>query len=395
MKTQQHFFSTVVLLLILGFFFSPLAAQKKKLKRSSGKDTIDVSTFWDSSHHWYDINDEVTKIIVPVPGQKQYDKTEIEKIADNILLYQRSNGGWPKNYDMRAILTDDQKKALVSAKDDILMTTFDNGATHSQVEYLARVYSITKKTQFKEACLKGIDFILSAQYSNGGWPQFFPDTSGYRKYITFNDGAMCGVMKVLLAIVQNKSHYSFVDEERRTKVQKAFDKGLECILNCQIKVNDTLTAWCQQHNNITLLPQNARTFEPKAICSQESAGLLEFLMSIKNPSQEIINSVNAAVQWFEKSKIFGLKYENVSAPHADFQYHKADFDRIVVEDSTAPPIWARLYEIDTNKPIFCNRNGIVVYSLAEVERERRTGYAWYGYEAQPVLNKYYQNIRLK
>src|SRR3989304_301585 len=101
-------FRCITFLLALLFTFSPehtsLLAQKKN------KDTIDVSSFWDSSHHWYDINDEV-KVITPLPGQKQFGRDEIEKIADNILLYQCTNGGWPKNYDMRAILTDDQKKA--------------------------------------------------------------------------------------------------------------------------------------------------------------------------------------------------------------------------------------------------------------------------------------------
>jgi hypothetical protein len=29
-----------------------------------------------------------------------------------------------------------------------------------------------------------------------------------------------------------------------------------------------------------------------------------------------------------------------------------------------------------------------VYSLAEVERERRDGYAWYNYSPQKILNKY-------
>jgi len=374
---------------LLSFFLAcAFVLSVSTLAQKKNKDTIDVSSFWDSSHHWYDINDEVDKIIVPLPEQKEYNKSEIEKIGDNILLYQRANGGWPKNYDMRAILTDEQKKTLLAAKNDNSMTTFDNGATHSQVEYLARVYSITKKERFKDACLKGIDFILSAQYPNGGFPQFFPDTSGYRKYITFNDGAMAGVMKVLLAIEQNKPHYSFVDEERRVKVHRAYEKGVECILRSQIKVNDTLTAWSQQHDNITLQPQSARTFEPKAICGQESAEIVQFLMKIKKPSEEIISAVNAAVRWFEKSKIFGIKVLNVDASDTQFIYHKSNFDRIVVEDPTAPPIWARFYEIETNRPLFCNRDAKPVYSLAEVARERRTGYAWYGYEGENVLKAY-------
>jgi hypothetical protein len=38
--------------------------------------------------------------------------------------------------------------------------------------------------------------------------------------------------------------------------------------------------------------------------------------------------------------------------------------------------------------LFCDRNSKYLYSLAEVSRERRTGYGWYTYSPQEVLNKY-------
>jgi PelA/Pel-15E family pectate lyase len=69
-------------------------------------------------------------------------------------------------------------------------------------------------------------------------------------------------------------------------------------------------------------------------------------------------------------------------------FHAADFDRVVVDDPKAPPIWARFYELGTGRPLFCNRDGKAVYSLAEVDRERRTGYGWYTYDPAKVLEKY-------
>jgi PelA/Pel-15E family pectate lyase len=353
-------------------------------------DSINTSGFNDSAHHWYDINDEVHKLFKANPGQQRYRTSQISEIADNILLYQKSNGGWDKNYDMLAILTEEQKKILLLSKNNILLTTFDNGATHSQIVYLVKAYSSIQNKLYKDACLRGIDFILSAQYPNGGFPQFFPDTSGYRKYITFNDGAMGGVLKILHNIVRNKPEYSFVDQDRRKKVQAAFTLGVECILKCQIRVNDTLTAWCQQHDNIDLRARGARTFEPAAVCSQESSELVLFLMSIKNPDKNVIDAVNSAVEWFLRSRIFGIKVETVKAQQTDYMYHSTDIDKIVVNDKNAPPIWSRMYELHTNVPMFCNRDGKPVYSLAEVERERRTGYKWYGYEPDEVLTKYSQ-----
>ena len=181
---------------------------------------IDLSNFQDSAHHWYDINDDV-KVIEPLPNRPKYDPADIVAIAENILLFQKSNGGWPKNYDMSAILTDEQRAAVQNAR-TALNTTFDNDATHSHVRYLAEASLQTNDRRYREACLKGLDFILSAQYANGGWPQCYPDTSGYRKYITFNDGAMVGVVKILRNVVAQKPEYAFVDTGRREKIRKAY-----------------------------------------------------------------------------------------------------------------------------------------------------------------------------
>lgn len=347
---------------------------------------LDTSLFLDSAHHWHDIQDE-DKMIVPIENQNKYSLSEIEKIADNILLYQKSNGGWPKNYDMSAILTEDQKLSLLKLKNK-LNTTFDNGATHSQLNYLGTAYYKTKFERYKESFLRGIYFVLSAQYVNGGWPQFYPDTSSYRKYITFNDGAMIGIMKLLHKIVYTTESFSFIADSLYSKIKSAYEKGINCILNCQIVENGELTAWCQQHDNQDFHPQNARSFEIASITNGESSEIVKFLMTIDNPDERIINSINSAVKWFEDSKIYGIKVEVIKAPKADYIYHSTEVDKVVVDDSMAQPIWTRYYELETHKPMFCNRDGKVVYSLKEVERERRTGYIWYVYDPQEILDLY-------
>ncbi|MDI6803088.1 MAG: pectate lyase [Bacteroidota bacterium] len=363
-----------------------VASWAQQYKDTNDNQTIDTTGFIDSTHHWYDIYDE-DKVITPSPHQPRYKINQIVEISDNILLYQKLNGGWPKNYDMLAILTEEQKYSLQKVKEKT-NTTFDNGATHSQIHYLAKAYTATKIGRFKAGCLRGIDFILAAQYPNGGFPQFFPDTSGYRKYITFNDGAMIGVMKVLHDIIQNKPWYSFVDSFTRIKVLQAFDKGVECILKCQIIQHSKLAGWSQQHDNVNFRPQGARTFEPAALGGEESADIVRFLMSLENPSLEIISAIQTAVKWLKESQIYGIRVETIEAPAMVYKYSTSKIDRVVVEDPKAVPIWARLYELGTNKPLFCNRDGIPVYSLAEVERERRSGYSWYTYEPDRVFKEY-------
>ncbi|MBI3111939.1 MAG: pectate lyase, partial [Ignavibacteriales bacterium] len=360
-----------------------LPAHAQETRKPAAHLEIDISGFYDSSHHWYDIQDE-DRIITPEKDQQRYAPSEIRMIADNILLFQKSNGGWPKNYDMLALLTPEQREAVLRAKEE-LNTGFDNGATYTQVEYLAKAFAATSDKLYQEGCLRGIGYILSAQYPNGGWPQFFPDTSGYRKYITFNDGAMIGVMKTLQGIVERQPRYSFVDKELVTEVGNAFRRGIDCILRCQIRENGVLTAWCQQHDNIDFRPREARVYELPSISGQEGAEVALFLMSVQNPTHEVVASVEAAVQWFRKSQITGIRIEEINAPTEQFIYHTSSNDKVVVTDPNAPPIWARFYELGTGKPLFSDRKGKRLYSMAEVERERRTGYGWYSYTPEEVL----------
>ena len=372
---KYHSKILAILLVSVAVTFSVYAQKETKV--------FDVSGFQDSRHHWLDITDH-EQVIVPSKDQKSYQPSNVREIADNILLYQQPNGGWPKNYDMMAILTADQKKILAEHRDSN-NTTFDNGATYNQVEYLSKAFSLLGDKKYEEGVLRGLRFILKAQYKIGGWPQFYPDVSGYRKYITFNDGAMIGVMDVLQNIVQNVSYYSFVNDELRKEAGNAYQKGIDCILKCQIIENGTPTVWCQQHDNITLEPVGARAFELPSESSEESAEIVRLLMRVKNPDKEIINAVKNAVGWFQKVEIKGERVETIPAKHIVYKYHVANNDRIVVNDSSALPIWTRYYELGTGRPMFANRDGKKVYQLSDVLRERRTGYAWYGYWPQKLI----------
>lgn len=370
----------LLVILLPVFLYTSSFAQEKVFA------PISMEPFGDSMRHWYGIHDD-NNIINPVANQPVYKETEIIRIADNILLFQRNNGGWPKNYDMRAILTSEQVDRLVSTKNK-LHTTFDNSTTYTHIEYLAQVYTLTRIEKYKDACLKGINFTLSAQYPNGGWPQYFPLEDNYSRRITFNDGAYIGIMKMLKKVVDNNPDFSFIGNDVRRKVKLAFEKGLDCILKTQIIDNGKLTAWCQQHNEIDLSPAWARAFEPPSICNGESAPIVLFLMSIDNPSPKIIESVQSAVKWFDDSKIYHTRVKTVTAPPEKSRWKTTTYDKVVVIDSLAPPIWTRYYELETEKPLFCDRNSKFLYSLAEVSRERRSGYGWYTYAPKDVLDEY-------
>lgn len=349
---------------------------------------IDPRPFADNAGHWYGIADK-NNMINALPGKPRYKPTDIRQIADNILLFQKANGGWPKNYDMFAVLTEEQKQEVAKHK-NVLNTTFDNGTGYTQVRALAIAYKATKEVKYKEAAVRGLQYILAAQYKNGGWPQYYPLQNNYSSHITYNDGGMEGIVQALKHVADKESLYDFIDDKLRARIIKAYEKGIDCILKTQIIDNGALTAWCQQHDEVTLAPAWARKFEPPSICNGESSGLVLFLMSIDHPDQKIINAIQAAVRWFENSKIYNTRIKTVKADTLVTNYRINTTDRVVVTDSAAPPVWTRYYELGTHKPLFCNRDSKVVYSLAEVERERRDGYAWYTYAPERVLELYAQ-----
>ncbi len=337
---------------------------------------ISTSGFGSGIQHWRRIRDE-SRFIQALPDQPSYQPTQVPEIVENILLFQRENGGWPKDYDMLAVLTDEQRQTVRETRSRT-DTSFDNGNVHSQVVYLAQAFTVSGDPAWRDACLRGFDFMLSAQMPNGGFPQRYPVAKGYSRHITFNDGVMMGIVNALQDCSEGASHWTWIDMDRKAKAKDAVTRSVECILRCQIVVDGQRTGWCQQHDEKTYAAASARTFELASICPQETTEVVRFLMRFESPSDEMKSAMASAVDWLESVELPGVKVSRVEAPREEFERHTADFDVVVVSDPQAPPLWARHYEIGTNRPIFAGRDGLKKYTLAEIAKERRTGTVWYG-----------------
>lgn len=307
---------------------------------------------------------------------------EASEIADQVVLYQRNSGGWPKNIEMHHALNSDDKKKLEQLKTEAKGSTIDNGATTQELIFLHKVYAHFPKESYKKAIISGLNYILEAQYQNGGWSQFYPLQKGYYSHITYNDDAMVNVLKFLQDITNHKDQYTFLTETHFQNIQTAFDKGIDCILATQYKQNGLLTAWCAQHDENTLEPAKARAYELPSLSGYESANIVLLLMSLENPSYEVINAVNHAVYWFQNTQLPKTKFEAVYAEDGSLK------DKIVVQTKEVNPIWARFMDLQTNAPFFCGRDGVKKDSLSQIDWERRTGYAWYTNLPQKVLVKY-------
>lgn len=308
---------------------------------------------------------------------------EARRIGDQLLLYQRVTGGWPKNIDMVKPLTDEERQTVLTQKSRRNDSTVDNKATITQIPFLARLYQQTKDERYKTGFLLGMEYLLSGQYDNGGWPQFWPENRDYQIHITYNDNAMVNVMKILRDARKHVDPYTptLIDDSLQQRCAKAFDKGIECILRTQIVVNGEPTVWCQQHDRETFLPAKARAYELPSYCTQESAAITFLLMQISMPDERIIYAVNGAMKWFEAHKLTGIRLERYQTP-------EGVYDVRIVEAPAAPPLWARFYDLEEGKPFFCDRDGRPKRSLQEIGYERRTGYGWYNDSPANLYKKY-------
>jgi PelA/Pel-15E family pectate lyase len=333
---------------------------------------ITLRAFGDSANHWYNFTNN-NSLISPAVNQQKYSDLSYIDISNNILYFQRANGGWMKNYDMTAILTPDQIDTLIATKSNV-NTTFDNGCTYGHIEYLSGAYTITKDDRYKDACIRGINFILTAQYQNGGWSQNYPIQENYTQNITFNDGATIGIMKLFKDI----------------RILLSYQKGLFLITQLQIKRQGIPTAWAQQYDEVSLTPSWGRSYEPPSICSDESCTILEFLMSIDNPSNEIINSVQFGMTWLGKTAISDIRVETFDALPliSEYKVKPITTDRRVVQKIGAQKMWSIFYRVSDDKLIFCDRDGSIKDSFSDLERERRVGYAWYTYKPLVTFRVY-------
>jgi len=326
-----------------------------------------------------------------------YATPEARHIGDVILSFQTPAGGWSKNLDMattprlpgQSYTTDNLSKHL--GPDDFdaprdpnwnYIGTLDNDATTTQIQFLARFIAHTPDAEdapYRAGLLRGIEYLLAAQFPNGGWPQVWPLEGGYHDAITFNDNAVTKAAEVLNEVVESRPGYTFVPAGIRSRAISAFAKALDCILATQIKIDGRPTVWAQQHDALTLAPVAGRNFEPAALASGESADLLVYLMSLPHPSAAIKASVAAGVAWLKGAAIYGFDWSDGRTTEGG---------RHLSPKPGAGPIWARYYCIATGKPIFGDRDKTIHDNVNELSLERRNGYAWYSSGPQQALDAY-------
>jgi PelA/Pel-15E family pectate lyase len=324
-----------------------------------------------------------------------YGRTEARRIADIIVSFQTPAGGWGKNLNftqhLRApgehFVADNGSMFLGTGDNDATrdahwsyVGTFDNGATITQLRYLAKVITTSGTNQvaaYRASFLRGLDYVFAAQYPNGGWPQVWPLAGGYHDAITYNDNAIVNVLKLLQEVADSKNEFAFMPAQARAQAAASLKRGLGCLLATQIVAAGRRTVWCQQYDALTLQPTSARNYEMPCQSSGESGAIVLFLMALPDPDTNVVTAVRAAVVWFDKTKLKDVAFKSTGP----------DGRRLVSEPGSGP-IWARYCEIGSDRPIFGDRDKTIHDTVDEISFERRKGYAWFNDTPKRVLEHY-------
>jgi len=259
---------------------------------------------------------------------------------------QRQAGGWDHKAEVSS-LTPSSPPQKVKGH-----CTLDDRITQGALSFLMDLDDSIDEIWLSEAVDLGLRFLLQSQYPNGGWPQWYPLRGGYHDYYTFNDNTINDCIAVLLEAHRRYDREAFLQSAR---------KGGEFILHSQLPAPQA--GWAQQYDR-DLQPAWARKYEPPAACSAVTARNIRTLLNLYlyTNDNRYLAPIPAAIDWLEHSQL-------------------------------APEHWARFYELESNRPIYGDRDGRIHYDYDELSSERKKGYAWQGHFGVPEAVARYQTIK--
>jgi PelA/Pel-15E family pectate lyase len=239
------------------------------------------------------------------------------------------------------------------------VSTFDDDTTQSALRFLMALAeaSPTKDEPIQGALDYGLQGLLGAQYPNGAWPQGYdgkrrettndpakraqipkewsrtPDVKEYWWQYTLNDGAMGDCIRTLLEAHERSKKPEYLEAARR---------GGDFILLAQLPGSQS--GWAQQYN-FAMEPAWARRFEPPAVSSGESTGIIRILIDLyaATGDEKYLKPIPVAIDWLKRSQIGTNK-------------------------------WARFYELGSNKPLYFTKD----YRLVYTDDDLPTHYAFQG-----------------
>jgi len=294
---------------------------------------------------------------------------DLDLYTHNLTTWQMTHGGFSKAHASLYVNAWDGKAELSSwtGTNGEPLGMFDNNATVQEMRLLAVRYAATTnatyKKEFRASFQKALGFVLKSQLPNGGWPQVYPKRGNYSDMATYNDNAMIRAMVMVKDLVDKKApfHTDITTADTLALLNTALTKAVNFAVKAQIVNGGKPTVWCAQHNPTTYAPEGARAYELASKSGSESIGVTYFLMAWPDQTTAIQNAVKGSIAWYKKTKV------------SDLQFSSGVFSTVAGKS-----LWYRFYDVATDSPFFCDRDGIKTRDFSTLSVERQTGYQWAG-----------------
>jgi PelA/Pel-15E family pectate lyase len=277
-----------------------------------------------------------------------------KEAADALVWGQLASGGWDYQIDFdpvgskRWYFRRDKEKGEPQGRRRNY-SVFDDNTTQSALRFLMDIDEATgKRGAYHDSVKYALEFMLESQFPNGAWPQVYPlPERGYSRYYTFNDNAMNDCIAVMLGA------YRIYSDARCLNSAK---KGGDFIIASQLPAPQS--GWAQQYDH-DMKPAPARWFEPAACCSAVTVRNVHTLIELylETGEDKYLKPIPSALNWLERSKL----------PEG---------------------VWARFYELETNRPIYVTSDRRVVYERADL----RPGYSWFADYGGEEVSRLYNNV---
>lgn len=327
------------------------------------------------------------KLTAPLPARKakNFGLNAIDNPAalNAVLSYQTVLGGWSKRTDMQQV----RKPGQLAGSEPSFIPTFDNGATSTQIRWLVAYYpkaGAADQAKIRTALTSAVQFVLRAQYPNGGFPQSYPLRGSYHDAITLNDNVMTDLLNLLWDIA-NQADYQWLAADVRTSAQVGFAKGVAWLVSTQVVVDGKRTVWTAQHHPLSGAPIAARKFEQISLVSSESSAVLQLLLDKglykEQSSPGVLPALCSGIAWLQQHQI------------RDKIWQRHDTGSALVEKKGAQT-WARFYSLPQQQPVFFDRDGQTYTDVNQLSLERQHGYGWYQTNAKGVLKAWQKRPEL-
>lgn len=310
-----------------------------------------------------------------------YRHNQIKAIADNLLLMQRNNGGWPANINPFRVLTAADRLAFLKTKSRS-DTSFANANIIPQIYYLSHVYLQTGDVRYRNSAKKAFRLVLESQLYNGGWtPKAITDQD---KNPTIDTRATINALAFMRRVAAGKMPYGYVPFAVRRQAAESVRKGDRLLLRLQQAHDSRASIWAGAYDIKTSQPVAAKHSAIAALDTEVSVAITRYFMQIERPSAEVLRAVTGAANWFSHNTLQQVRLRSATqaAPWLP-AYSPVPLPR--------QGVWARYYAIASNQPFVGNSCGRLLkpYELSVLAGAKN----WYGYWARTLLQSEYPQWR--